>query len=106
MIGSPYWLTCFFRKNGFVVFLILMALGLGCDGLKCRANMPNRAMHYIIYIYIYIHDMLICSTSGLKEMTCVFMTSFLRCRSLKKALNLFNLSFHGIQESLGSFSPS
>ena len=52
MIGSPYWLTCFFRKNGFVVFLILMALGLGCDGLKCRANMPNRAMHYIIYIYM------------------------------------------------------
>lgn len=56
----------------------------------------------------YIQDigMLICSTSGLKEMTCIFMTSFLRCRSLKKALNLFNLLFHWIQETLGNFSPN
>ena len=37
--------------------VILMALGVGCDGLKCSGNMANRAMHNIYTGYWYA-DML------------------------------------------------
>ena len=90
MIGSSYWLTCFFRKNGFVAFfvvferwkgmVILMALGVGCDGLKCRANMPNRAMHNI-----YIYAQLVVWRRWLVFLWLRFWDAVL----WRKALNLF-----------------